>query len=95
MALITVLNPVGEPRAASTAVPPLPADLRGLTLGFLDNTKPNFHRLVRDVGERVAERHGVARIVHLRKSNAATGAARDVIAALAKECDVVFTGSAD
>jgi hypothetical protein len=95
MALITVLSPVGELRAASTAVPPLPADLRRLTLGFLDNTKPNFHRLARDVGERAAARHGVARVVHLRKANAATGAAPEVIAALAKECDVVFTGSAD
>ena len=32
MATITVLTPVGERRQATLAVPPLPADLRGLTV---------------------------------------------------------------
>jgi hypothetical protein len=31
----------------------------------------------------------------MRKANAATGAAPEIIAAIAKECDLVFTGSAD
>ena len=46
MATITVMNPQGERPAAKLAVPPLPADLRGLTIGFLDNTKHNFDLLV-------------------------------------------------
>ena len=46
MPVITVLSPVGELRAGSLAVPALPASLRGLTVGFLDNTKSNFDRLV-------------------------------------------------
>jgi hypothetical protein len=95
MALITVLSPVGVPRTASTAIPPLPADLRGLTVGFLDNTKHNFDRLVVGIGELLKARHGVARVVHLRKANAATGAAPEIVEALAKECDLVFAGSAD
>ena len=42
------------------------------------------------------ERHGVTRVViHVKKANAATGAAHEIIEALAKECDLVFTGSAD
>jgi hypothetical protein len=95
MALVTVLSPVGELRTATTAIPPLPADLRGLTVGFLDNTKHNFDRLVTGIGAALKERHGVARVVHLRKANAATGAAPEIIEALGKECDVVFAGSAD
>ena len=95
MPLITVLSPVGEPRTATTAIPPLPADIRGLTVGFLDNTKHNFDRLVAGIGEALRARHGVARVVHLRKANAATGAAPEIIEALAKECDLVFAGSAD
>ena len=51
MSLITVLSPVAELRTATTAIPRLPADLRGLTVGFLDNTKHNFDRLVEGIGE--------------------------------------------
>jgi hypothetical protein len=95
MANITVLSPVGELRAATAAIPALPSGLRGLTVGFLDNTKHNFDRFVEDLGQVLKERFGVARVVHARKANAASPAAPDIIAALAKECDLVFAGSAD
>jgi hypothetical protein len=95
MSLITVLSPVAELRTATTAIPPLPADLRGLTVGFLDNTKHNFDRLVAGIGEALKERHGVERVVIIRKANAATGAAHSIIEQLSKECDLVFSGSAD
>ena len=95
MAMITVLSPVPAARTAAVAVPPLPADLRGLTVGFLDNTKHNFDRLAEGLGRLLTERLGVARVVRLRKANASTGAAPELLAALGKECDVVFAGSAD
>jgi hypothetical protein len=95
MSLITVLSPVGELRTATSAIPSMPADLRGLTVGFLDNTKHNFDRLVTGIGEVLKERHGVARVVIMRKANAATGAAHEIIETLSKECDLVFAGSAD
>ena len=95
MANITVLNPVGELRAPMVTVPAPPVHLRGLTVGFLDNTKHNFDRLVEGVGAVLKERFGVTQIVHLRKANAATAAAPEIIAALSKECDLVFAGSAD
>jgi len=95
MSLITVLSPVAELRTATTAIPRLPADLRGLTVGFLDNTKHNFDRLVEGIGETLKQQHGVERVVIRRKANAATGAALEIIEALAKECDLVFAGSAD
>ncbi len=95
MAKITVLSPVGERRAVTTALPALPRELRGLTVGFLDNTKHNFDRLVQGIGEALTARFGVKRVVHMRKGNASTPAAREIIEALAKECDLVFAGSAD
>ena len=95
MAKISVLSPVGELRAAETAVPTPPVGLRGLTVGFLDNTKHNFDRLVEGIGPILKERFGVSRIVHVKKANAASPAAPEIIATLAKECDLVFTGSAD
>ena len=95
MAKITVLSPVAEHRAAATTMPPLPADLSGLTVGFLDNTKHNFGRLVEGIGQVLKERFGVKQIVHSRKANASTPAPQEMIEAMAKECDLVFAGSAD
>jgi hypothetical protein len=90
-----VLSPVGDVRASTTSLPALPGALRGLTIGFLDNTKHNFDRLVTEMGELLRERHGVARIVYRRKANASTAAAPEIVEALSKECDLVFAGSAD
>ncbi|MBI5627396.1 MAG: hypothetical protein HY953_00635 [Candidatus Rokubacteria bacterium] len=95
MANIRVLSPVGESRAVPLAVPALPADLRGLTVGFLDNTKSNFDLLVSEMGDILRERLGVRGVVHRKKANASTPAPQEIIEALAKECDVVFAGSAD
>jgi hypothetical protein len=95
MANITVLSPVGSVRAAVASIPALPADLRGLTVGFLDNTKHNFDRLAEGMGRALREGFGVSQIVHVRKANASTAAGRDIIETLSKQCDLVFAGSAD
>ena len=95
MTRIRVLSPQGEPRAAGQQLPTLPVSLRGLTVGFLDNKKHNFDRLVTEMGEIMMTRWGVARVIHRQKANAATPAAPEIVEALAKECDVVFAGSAD
>jgi len=95
MATITVLTPVGERRQSTLAVPPLPGDLRGLTVGFVDNTKHNFDLLVQEMGALLKERFGVKAVVHRRKANASTAAADEIIEGLAKDCDLVFAGSGD
>ncbi len=92
---IRVLSPVGEVRRHVRVAPALPSDLRGKTVGFLDNTKPNFDRLVADMGALLRERFGVKAIVHRRKANASTPAAPEILEELAKACDLVFAGSAD
>ena len=95
MGRIRVLTPVGVVKTQTIAVPPLPSDWAGRTVGFLDNTKSNFDRLAAGMGELLRERYGVKAIVHRRKANASTPASDELIAELAKECDVVFAGSAD
>ena len=95
MAKIRVLSPVGVAAAEAFTVPALPRNWAGLTVGFLDNTKANFDRLTRRDGRAAARLHGVAKVVHRRKANASTPAAPEIIVELAKECDVVFAGSAD
>jgi hypothetical protein len=95
MARIRVLSPVGVAAAEGFTVPALPREWTGLTIGFLDNTKANFDRLTAEMGELLRANHGVAKVVHRRKANASTPAAPEIIAAMAKECDLVFAGSAD
>jgi hypothetical protein len=92
---IRVLSPVGEARRKVLTAPPLPSDLRGKTIGFLDNTKTNFDRLVTDMGGLLRERFGVTAILHRKKANAATPAAPEILEELAKACDLVFAGSGD
>jgi hypothetical protein len=92
---IRLLSPVGPVAAAQVAAPALPRDWAGRTVGFLDNTKSNFDRLTRHMGELLRDRLGVAQVVHRRKANASTPAAADLVAELIKTCDVVFAGSAD
>lgn len=95
MTRIRVLSPVGSVVAATVIVPSLPRDLRGRTIGFLDNTKANFDRLAGEIGRLLGERYGVKAVVHRRKANASSPAPAGLIAELAKACDVVFAGSAD
>ena len=95
MAKIRVLSPVGVVAAEAFAVPTLPRTWSGLTVGFLDNTKANFDRLALEMGELLRSSHGVAKVIHRRKANASTPAAPEIIVEMAKECAVVFAGSAD
>jgi hypothetical protein len=95
MTRIRVLSPVGEATRETVRVPPLPPALEGRTVGFLDNTKANFDRLADDMGTLLTAEHGVRAVVRRRKANASTPAPPELLAELAKACDVVFAGSAD
>jgi hypothetical protein len=94
MDTIRVLSPVAASKVSQEAPRPLPADLAGTTVGFLDNTKANFEALTREMGRRLRDELGVARVVYQRKANAATPASAETLAALFG-LDLVVTGSAD
>jgi len=72
-----ILDEYGAGVAVADAftVPALPQNWKGLTIGFLDNTKANFDRLTAEMGELLRGSHGVAKVVHRRKANASTLAA--------------------
>ena len=95
MTLIRVRSPIGVTLGETLSVPPLPLSLAGRTVGFLDNTKANFDRLADEMGALLRAEHGVRAVIRRRKANASTPAAPEILAGLAKDCDVVFAGSAD
>jgi hypothetical protein len=95
MSHIRVLSPVGVAGSGGVNVPHLPRSLAGRTVGFIDNRKANFDLLADEIGAILSEEHGVKAVIRRRKANAATPAAPEILAGLAKDCDVVFAGSAD
>ena len=95
MSQIRLLSPVGVPSFDALHVPPLPGSLAGRTVGFVDNRKANFDLLADEIGAILTAEHGAKAVVRRRKANAATPAAPEILAGLAKDCDVVFAGSAD
>ena len=72
---------------------PRKASLSGLTIGVLDNSKPNADVLLDRVAERVAERASGATIRRWTKPGASNPAL--MIEEIAGAADVVLTGSGD
>jgi len=88
-----VLTPV---RSVSNQWKPLarrPSTLRGCRIGVLDNSKPNAGVLLDRLAELLVERHGAASIVRWRKPGSSRPAT--MIDEVAREADVVLTGSGD
>ncbi len=69
--------------------------LSGAIVGFIDNAKPNFHHLVDDLAALLTSQYGVRRVIKRRKPSASIPATSAVVEELARECDVVITGSGD
>ena len=69
-------------------------DLQGLTIGILDNTKPNAGVLLAAAADELCRRTG-ARVVRTDTKNAALPAKDQVLDGMIREVQVVLTGSAD
>jgi hypothetical protein len=90
-----ILNPTAPPPQALADLRRSLDSLSGKTIGFIDNAKPNFHLLVDDIAELLVKRHGVSAVVKRAKRGASMPASPEVIDELARECDLVITGSGD
>ena len=90
-----IIDPSAGGSGTKIQLAPRPMDLRGKVVGFIDNTKPNFNLLARDLGELLLSRYGVKSVIQKRKRSVATPAPNEVLDELARECDLVITGSGD
>lgn len=90
-----ILDPAAGGGIAAHA-PFRPLDtLQGKVVGFIDNSKPNFHHLADDLAELLVARYGAASVVRHRKRSASMPAPESVYADIAEKCDLVITGSGD
>jgi hypothetical protein len=93
--MTVILDPTARAGlAAASAWRPLDS-LEGKVVGFIDNSKPNFHLLADDLAELLVKRHGVTSIVRHRKLSASIPAPEDADADVGRRCDLVITGSGD
>ncbi len=69
--------------------------LVGKTIGFIDNSKPNFNLLVEDLSQRLIEKHGVKAVIQQRKRSASQGLSEALMNELVSQTDAIITGSGD
>jgi hypothetical protein len=69
---------------------PRPADLVGKVVGLLDNTKEQGTLILETMGQALREKHGVARVVLLRKAHYSKPATDALIDQMAQEVDVAI-----
>ena len=69
--------------------------LAGKTIGFIDNSKPNFNYLVEDLSKVLIEMHGGKAVVKQRKRSASQGLSEALMNELVSQTDAIITGSGD
>lgn len=96
MAREGVLDPTGVTEgAADDTLSTRTASLRGLTVGLLDNTKPNSTDLLQIIGDALQKDFGAAGTKLYTKDYFGTPAAPELREQIAAEVDVLITGVGD
>lgn len=91
-----LLDPTGVAEGVQeNTLSPRPVDLTGLTVGLLDNTKPNATLLLEEIGAELQARHGAGETRLYTKDYFGTPAVPDLLERIAEECDVVVTAVGD
>lgn len=92
-----VLSPEGKAQTSAPRVASVPqfSDLRGKTIGLLDNSKPNADKLADRLAALLKQRYGVADVVRRRELTAQQGAPKEYLNELASKADFILSGLGD
>ena len=91
-----LLDPTGAAaRAGDETLAARPVNLRGLTVGLLDNTKANASALLAEVAEQLQGRYRIGEYRHYTKDYFGTPVKDDLLAQIVGECDLVITAVGD
>ena len=93
MKLFDPTTPPAPPREIRVA--PRPAQLRGLRIGLVENTKFNSATLLAKLGELLRDRHGMTVALMTTKRSPSHEIDEAQIAALRKQADFVVSGIGD
>ncbi|MFC1904459.1 hypothetical protein ACFLXT_01640 [Chloroflexota bacterium] len=92
---LLVLDPTTEPEPMQATIAVRPHTLDSKVVGLLDNAKPNSDRILDMVGELLAKKYHLARVVKVRKPSATRGAPQEMLDEMAEECNVAIAGVGD
>lgn len=91
-----LLDPTGmDERSTDDTLAPRPSSLRGLTVGFLDNTKVNATQLLHEIGGILTDQYGIGSAKLYTKDYFGTPVKEELLQQIATECDIVVTAVGD
>jgi hypothetical protein len=91
-----LLDPTGDSdRTADTTLSPRLRSVRGLTVGLLENAKPNAAVLLSNVARELQRRHGLRAAVMYTKSYFGTPTEESLIQRILQNCDFAVAGIGD
>jgi hypothetical protein len=91
-----LLDPTGDSgRDTNTTLAPRPQSLRGLTVGLLDNSKPNGAVILRAVGRELQDKYGVREIRLFKKGYFGTPVEESVVNQMLHNCDFAVAAIGD
>ena len=91
-----LLDPTGDSgRDTNTSLAPRPQSLKGLTVGLLDNTKPNGAVILKAVGRELRDKYGVREIRMFRKGYFGTPVEESVVNQMLHNCDFAVAAIGD
>jgi len=91
-----LLDPTGDSeRTTNTALAPRPQALKGLTVGLLDNSKPNGAVILNAVGRELRDKYGVKEVRMFKKGYFCTPVEESVVQQMLHNCDFAVAGIGD
>ncbi len=91
--MIEIVSPVGQSASKKTGLAPRNrGSLQGLSIGLLDNNKPNADKFLGFVGELLKSRNNAIELIPKRKMSRTEA---DCLPELIARCDVVINAFAD
>ncbi|MBI2865091.1 MAG: hypothetical protein HYX94_11075 [Chloroflexi bacterium] len=87
---VIILDPVAWPKATTLRLATRPTDIKGMTVGYLDNGWWSFGLLIDRVKKQLVERYGVGDAIHYTKVKSSPGTKQ--IEKLSGECQFVING---
>ena len=90
-----LFDPTARPAARRTTLAPRPAQLTGLRIGLVENTKFNSEPILRRLAAHLGQRHGMT-VAHLdRKRSPSHEVAETAIETFKRRVDFVVSGIGD
>lgn len=87
---VRIIDPSASGSGSRQPLAPRPMDLRGKTVGIIDNTKEQADVIAEAIGDGLREKYGVAKVIIRRKPYYSRPAPAELIDELAKEADIAI-----